>query len=208
MKRTAKLLSCVIIFAVLLFSTACSELDDPSISNVTLKSIWKSHLEASSETEMYFLPSDYDGDGAEEAYGITGKMDANGYASNVKIYFIDSSGAMFCVKNSTYSGDALFGQLQNHEKLSSSPDKVFLTAGNQKFIVWEIDGGGSSSISVIFGVRNGASYQPKVSGHYQWFHCSSDGVYTGTLSDFSQGYHDYIDVTFRFNSSTGEFEKV
>lgn len=84
-----------------------------------------------------------------------------------------------------------------------------MKAGKQKFIVWEIDGGGSASISVILGVKNGASYQPKVSGNYQYFHKDeSKQCYVGTKSDFSNGYHEYIDYFFRFNESTGEFEQV
>ena len=215
MKKIAKLLSITIILAMVCTMTACNGSGGgsgtgnvtPSPSQIALRTVWEDFLKSNNETELYYLPSDYDGNGKEEAYGITGKGYEDGFANNVKIYFIDSSGKISCVKDKTYSGDSLFGELQNQDKLSSDPEKVFLKAGNQKFIVWEIDGGGSASVSVVFGVRNGSSYQPNISGKYQYFHCTSDNVYVGTTSDFSQGYHQYIDVTFSFNASTGEFEK-
>lgn len=208
MKKVTKILSSVIILALLISMTACSG-GGNTVSKIALKNVWDNYLKENNESELYFLPSDYDGDGSEEAYGITGKNDGVGYTYNVKIYFINSAGNVSCVKDSAYGGGSLFGQLQNYEKLTADSEKVFLKAGKQKFIVWEIDGGGSSSVSVVLGVRNDAPYQPKISGKYQYFHRSNDdgNVYIGTTSDWSQGYHDYTDVSFSFNASTGEFEE-
>lgn len=204
MKKFLRNLSILALLALTLALAAC---DGSNLFGVDVESAWKSYVQKSGETELYFLPGDYDGDGTTEAYGITGKrLDAD-YADNVKIYFISASGSVTCVKDRAYgsSNTALFGQLRNHDDLASDPESVFLKGGKQKFIIWEIDGGGSSSVSVIFGVRNGASYQPKVSGNYQWFHEKSSGVYIGTKSDWSNGWHDYIDYTFTFDASTGEF---
>ena len=49
-------------------------------------------------------------------------------------------------------------------------------------------------------------YEPEISGSYQFFQKSSSG-YTGTLSDFSQGSHDYIDKTLTFDAASGEFKE-
>ncbi len=206
MRKMLKKLSILAVLMVVLILAACDEIDT---GRVDVEAVWKSYLKESGETELYFLSGDYDGDGATEAYGITGKGDSSGYANNVKIYFVSASGSVSCVKDKAYGNNntALFGQLRNHETLTSNPENVFLKCGNQKFIIWEIDGGGSSSISVIFGVRNGVSYQPKVSGNYQWFHKETTDTYIGTKSDWSNGYHEYIDYKFSFNAFTGEFEE-
>ena len=89
------------------------------------------------------------------SYGITGELFDDGYTNDVKIYFISSAGKISCVKDSAYGGGALFGKLRNYEKLDADAEGVFLNCGSQKFIIWEIDGGGSSSVSAILGVRNG-----------------------------------------------------
>ena len=59
---------------------------------------------------------------------------------------------------------------------------------------------------MLFGVKDGVPYEPEASGSYQFFQKSSSG-YTGTLSDFSQGYHDYIDKTLTFDAASGEFKE-
>lgn len=180
--------------------------EEPSQNSETIQDIWKTYVRDSGENELYFLQSDYDGDGVEEAYGITGdEIDEDGFTNNVRIYFITSNGTIFVVKDTAHEDttryeDALYGVLHKTEG-------YFLECGKQKFIIWEIDGGGSASISVILGVKNGVPYQPEISGKYQWFHKEKDGTYVGTVSDFSKGYHDFIDYTFEFDPSTGEFER-
>jgi len=210
MKRMLRVIGLIAALACVFAFTACrgGGSGGGGAAEISLRATWDSYLKSSSETELCFLPSDYDGNGTQEAYGITGSVSSDGYANNVKIYFVSSAGKISCVKDSAYGGGALFGKLQNYEKLASDTESVFLNCGSQKFIIWEIDGGGSSSVSVILGVRNGASYQPKASGKYQWFHKNADGTYTGTTSDFSNGYHEYIDHTFTFNAAAGEFEET
>lgn len=181
---------------------------ETSESSGTIETIWKDCISGSGENALYFLPSDYDGDGLEEAYAITGDMpDEDGYTNHVKIYFIASNNAIFLEKYGLDNGDAIFGLLPERDKIANDPEAVFLKCGNQKFLVWEVSGGGSSSISLVFGVKDGIPYEPAISGKYQWFHQEEDGTYVGTISDFSKGYHDYIDCVFTFNSSTGEFER-
>lgn len=203
MKKMLRVLGLIGAIACVFAFTACG-----GLMGTSPKAAWDSYLRSSGENPIYFLPGDYDGDGTQEAYGITGELFDDGYTNDVKIYFISSAGKISCVKDSAYGGGALFGKLRNSENLDSDPESVFLNCGSQKFIIWEIDGGGSSSVSVILGARNGAAYQPKASGNYMWFHKNADGTYTGTKSDFSNGYHDYIDKTFTFDAATGEFEEM
>lgn len=186
--------------------TACS---GGGAAATDLEEVWNAYVASKGETSGYFLPGDYDGNGVTEAYAISGRFDEWGYTGKAKIYFISSTGKVTCVKDEAYGGGSLFGQLRNSERLEQDPESVFLKVGKQRFIIWEIDGGGSSSVSVILGVKNGSSYQPSVSGKYQWFHKDeSKQCFVGTKSDFSQGYHEYIDHSFRFNDATGEFEEI
>lgn len=170
-----------------------------SANSSTARSAWNDYIKSTGENELYFIPGDYDGDGTEEAYGITGEMDSDGYANNVCIYFIASTGMIFIPKDSTW------GYLRTFQNPDTASETCFLNTGKQKFIVWEEDGGGSASVSFVFGTQHGVTYQPEVSGKYQWFHPETDGTYIGTTSDFSKGYHDYIDHTFVFDEATGEF---
>lgn len=143
-----------------------------------------------------FEYDDYDGDGLYEAFGFTTPGETDGYLySDVNIWFLDSSGNCNLIFDNTY------GYLHDEK----------LVADNQKFMVWEQSGGGSGSTSYVFGVKNGAVYEPAISGNYMSFGTdlesgtATSGVFYGYTSDFSKGYHDYIPTTFIFDAASGEF---
>ena len=79
--------------------------------------------------------------------------------------------------------------------------------GGCKFLVWENSGGGSGSLSSIFGVRDGEAYEPEISEKYMMFQQEGE-QYVGYVSDFSAGYHEYIAHGFAFNTQTGEFQEI
>jgi len=157
--------------------------------------------------EEHLLCADYDGDGREEAFAVVCEPtdDDWGLSNWARIYYITPSGYIFTVVEYASDGE-LFGFLRNQEEESTGVQNVLMSAGNQKFLLWEVSGGGSASITLILGVKDGVPYQPEVSGGYQMFQQSGSG-YTGITSDFSKGYHDYIDHDFTFDAATGEFKE-
>ena len=77
-----------------------------------------------------------------------------------------------------------------------------LSAGNQKFLLWELDAGGSGSSTLLFGVKDGVPYEPEASGSYQFFQKSSSG-YTGTLSSSRKNDQTSKGCCFRERSRGG-----
>lgn len=154
---------------------------------------------AGSEKELYFLCDDYDADGTIEAFGITGDDSDEDISDDIMIYFISSAG-----KVSPVISEKIYGYLT----MDSESDPILKT-GKDKFIVWEQSANGSGSVSYIFGVKNGASYQPDISGKYMtfWGDNSGKNIYVGYTSDFSKGYHDYIENTFTYDTGTHQFVK-
>lgn len=145
----------------------------------------------SGETVIHYLPFDYSGDGSMEAFGITGKYsDIDQLCSNVNIYYISSDNEITKCMADTYG---FF-------------NGVISTESGYGFIVWERSANGSASSSFIFGVKNNQAYQPRISGKYMLF-TQSNNKYSGLSSDFSQGFHDYIENYFSFIDNTREFEK-
>lgn len=179
-----------------------------------LAAIWDSYVQSSGEQEVFFLPADYDGDGIEEAFGITGTYEnASGNASyhHVKIYFINSQGEVSCVRSDAKNHDYLYGYPTSPtiEEAENYSDQQLLQASSHKFLVWEISAFGSGSLSVILGVRDGRAYEPDISEEYMDFgESDSESEFVGYTSDFSKGYHDYIPHYFSFNDDTGEFTLV
>lgn len=155
-----------------------------------------------SENYLYFYYDDFNGDGKKEAFGVTGdEGDSVGVHNNVKIYYVSSEGNVVCMNPN------LYGYPTTEE---------LLTAGNSKFFLWEASGGGSGSITYVYGVKDGQAYEPEVSGCYMCFGTSLDymgitgetqpeGTYVGFTSDFSKGYHDYIPSYFLYDENSGEF---
>lgn len=152
--------------------------------------------ENTSDLIVNFEYDDYDGDGVSEAFGITSPKDYDelGLCGNVGVWFIDCEGNCTEVMADTY------GYLHQQK----------ISAGRQKFIVWEMSGGGSGSVSYIFGIRDGNPYEPQISGQYMQFETAKydDAVYVGQTSDFSMGYHNYITTEFVFDSESGEFVEM
>ncbi len=171
-----------------------------------LKGCWEEYLQSSKETGAYFVPADYDGDGIQEAFGVTGVLDGFGGYDNVKIYYIAADGSVTCVREKTKNGDALYGYLMSRtNEVSGTEADYLLPASDAKFLVWEISAHGSGSLSVILGVKNGEVYEPDISEQYMGFKQGDEGQFIGYTSDFSQGFHDYIEHPFRFDGQTGQF---
>lgn len=155
----------------------------------------------------YFIPADYDGDGKQEAFGIlAGDQTDWGFSDWARIYYISSDGFIFCAQSSRADGTQLYGYLPGSDGYAADPQSCLLTAGNQKFLRWELSAGGSGSVTSILGVKDGAPYHPQISEMYQDVR-QQGGKYYGTTSDFSRDFHDYIDHELVFDPAQGEFSE-
>lgn len=174
--------------------------------SIDLQSIWNEYLQKTQEKSAYFFVDDFDGNGTQEAFGITGIFDGEMIYNNVKIYYIDSSGKLSCIRKTTQYGDSLYGYLfEQWSESTNSYSDLLLSTSTSKFIVWEISAYGSGSLSIILGVKNGEAYEPAISEQYMSFGKKASGEYEGLTSDFSNGYHDYIESVFDFDDQTGQF---
>ncbi len=137
---------------------------------------------------LYYLTDDYDDDGRDESFVVTGDSDDSmGFYTDVDIYFVDSSG------KSTKLQSDIWGTLQ-----------TTVDTGTEKYFIWEETAGGSASASLLYTVKNNKPYQPEISGKYMMFR--KQGVkYVALVSDFSSGFHDYLEVEFDYNSKAMEF---
>lgn len=180
--------------------------DNETKIHTDLQAIWEKYLQSIKEKSAYFLPADFDGDGVQEAFGITGTFDGQMGYYDTKIYFVDSLGNISCVRETTQQGSRLYGYLLPQvPELTGKTDDFFLSAASSKFIVWEVSAYGSGSLSIILGVRDGKAYEPEISEQYMSFKQNESGEFVGLTSDFSEGFHDYIEHTFFFDEINGQF---
>lgn len=171
-----------------------------------LQTIWEKYSQSIQENSAYFLPADFDGDGVQEAFGITGAFDGQMGYYDTKIYFVDSLRNISCVRETTQQGSRLYGYLLSQVPESTNKtDDFFLSVATSKFIVWEVSAYGSGSLSIILGVRDGKAYEPEISEQYMLFKQNELGEFVGLTSDFSKGFHDYIKHTFLFDKVNGQF---
>lgn len=174
--------------------------------SVDLSASWEKYLRSIGEKSAYFIPADYDGDGIQEAFGITGTFDGEMGYYDAKIYYINSSGDIICVRETTRHGDRLYGYLLPQvSDLTNTVGDYLMSVSASKFIVWEVSAYGSGSLSIILGVKNGEAYEPEISDQYMTFRKNDSEEFIGLTSDFSKGFHDYIDNIFIYDENTGEF---
>ena len=167
----------------------------------TPQETWEQFLQATGKTQIAYIPADYDGDGTQEAFGIVGQLDLPGENNytDVSIYFIDSTGTLTLMCKEKKNGENLYGYL--HEI-------PLLSVGSQQFLLWEVSAYGSGSVTLILGVQQGKAYAPLISQQYMDVSLTDTGEIIGFTSDFSNGFHEYIQHTFRFDEASGQFEEI
>ena len=126
---------------------------------------------------------DYDGDGLQEGYAISGMWEEG--IRNGKLWFINSDGTYDIVKEG----------LNCHEDLLK-PDLIY--AGNQIFLALCNQMQNGHTNSIICGYRNGKVYFPAISEQVTEFH-SEDGHY------YAYNIADYSGAEYFYNIETGEF---
>lgn len=143
-----------------------------------------------------FRYDDYDGDGKKEAFAVTSdsKIDEVGEENEMEIisatvWFIDHKGTV---------------EQLLHE-YGFCPDEKYAN-GNPKTFLWEMSGGGSSSITYVWCVKDGKVYEPKVSRDIMAF--SYDNIkrkYIAFDEYFTDEGHQYDELSYKFDEKTGEF---
>ena len=182
---------------------------DSDLSESDMNTIFREKIGVLSE--IYFFYDDFDGDGINEAYGITGEYsEADELYTEVMIYYISPDGSCYCMTEY----DDVYGYLtltrdESEEKL--------LQVGKRKFLLWELSANGSGSLTYVFGADKGIPYEPNISRNYMCFGMKSAyltdedttipdaDTYVGYTNDFSQGYHDYAPHYFVFDEEELQF---
>lgn len=145
--------------------------------------------ESSSDQILSFEYDDYDGDGFSEAFAVTSPAgyDSQGSCTDAGVWYITSDG------NCT--------RLREGAIVSGYQEK--LTTGGREFLVLRISQDGSESMCYVFGVRDGETYEPQVSGQYNDFTTAKydDYTYVGVKSDS----RSTESKEFVFDSDSGEF---
>lgn len=147
--------------------------------------------ETGSEETLYFTCDDFDSDGIMEAFGMTGTDD--GYdLNNVKIYYITPEGVVSCIDTiaKLYDYGGIYPGMNWNLVMDTGTDKFLKVGGISGQETW------------LYGVRDGAAYQPEVSGEHADFLKLEDGRYIGQPHD--GGEESYI-IYYGYDPVSGEF---
>lgn len=125
---------------------------------------------------------DYDGDGLQEAYAISGIWEEG--IVNGKLWFIDSDGGYNLVKEGLYCQEDLFAP-----ELAYAGSQIFLILNQMK---------NERVISLVCGCRNGKAYFPTISEHVAGFHSENGHYYAYDIADYSG-------VEYFYDEAAGEF---
>ena len=172
---------------------------DVTGNSVDLSAICDDYHNQFGGDELYRFIHDFDKDGKEEAFLILGEYSSEGSHTVSDLLYFNSAGEITVIPVTDRGNSNIFyGYIAG--------DKIMETE-SRDYIVWEKDAFGSGSTSYIFSVRNGECFEPEISGEYMSFGLQSDGSIKGWQSDFSAGFHDYIETEFIIDTETGEFLK-
>ena len=182
---------------------------DDHLSEEDLHTIFEENIRSSAE--ICFFYDDFDGDGINEAYGITGEYsEVDELYSDVMIYYISPDGTCYCVTEY----DDIYGYLT---LTRDDPQRGLLDAGRYKFLLWELSANGSGSVTYVFGADRGMPFEPDISRRYMCFGMKTaylteddaimlgENTYVGYEGDFSKGYYDYLPHYFVFDEEQLQF---
>lgn len=193
-----------------------------SLSEETLKKIWEEGEEyyyewldlgvEESDLSYYFLPEDYDGDGAREAYVIWGQFDENGRGENINIFFVNSQGSITRLPDLYYELGLYLPYPMNGclpgagAPTGENQSDALIDTGDKKFLVWESEDYGPYTISTILSVEDDRIFVSEQSDFYQGFHKAEDGTYIAGFHGMSDP--EVYEVQFEYSKETGDFEGV
>ncbi|MCM1543500.1 MAG: hypothetical protein NC121_19920 [Blautia sp.] len=143
-------------------------------------------------TELGFVCEDFDGDGTVEAFAVTGTDD--GFDLNdVRIYHISPGGTVSCIDT--------IPVIYGYGGITQGMNWV-LDAGEAKFLK---AGGADGQETWLYGVRDGAAYQPEVSGQHADFRKTDDGHFVAQPHEGGEGYYM---IHYGYDHETGEFVQI
>ena len=141
-----------------------------------------------SDSIIFFEYGDYDANGINEAFAVTGYEQEGGFFNKCTFWFVSkSSGATEMVKDT-------YGSIRSTVK-----------ADKYSFFVWERHAGGSAGLSFVYGVKDGKPYELLISQEVDEFKQNENGKYQSIDHDLSKGYHDFITRYFYFDKAKREF---
>lgn len=146
----------------------------------------------------WFFYDDYDGDGRHEAFVFMGTVEGEfpWYYNPITLYYVTPMGVQTLE-------DGLYSIVYDADE-----EPTHLLKDNGKaFVTWYLTAGGSGGASKMWGVKQGHAYEPKLSGKTDGFR-QIDGSFYGWTSDYSKGFHDYIEHRYELNYTTGEFLEI
>ena len=187
---------CICIFTAFIGFQSKSSDQTNQVSKVMSESKFAQYV--SDENLIYYLLDDYDGDGLDEAFAITGDYKTD-YRSdmaymNVKLYFLSSEGS---VENTSELRDGFLYDFNEDDSY------IISVSDTHKVFQWLAYNGGSGAAGDIFGVKNGEAYQ--LNFHYVLtLYDNENYLYYGIQDDFSLGSHGRIYHIMSYDAFTGE----
>ena len=148
---------------------------------------------ATSMNIVHISIADFDGDGKKEAFALAanGQKDTQGGWGypEAEVWYANSSGECRCLKKDV--------NVSVNDEITTE-DKTFFNVEKQK--------AQTSSVSYLYGVKNGQAYELGISGKYMGFYFDENmGKYIATNSYYSDSGHQYDEIYFDYNKDTGEF---
>lgn len=172
------------------------EVEDANNQNKTSKSaeeLEEAVRNAASMNIVHIAIADFDGDGKKEAFALTanGQEDTQGGWGypEAEVWYANSSGECSCLKKDV--------NMSMNDEITTE-DKTFFNVEKQE--------AQTSSVSYLYGVKNGQAYELSISGQYMRFYFDKNmGKYIATNSYYSDSGHQYDEIYFDYNKDTGEF---
>ena len=142
---------------------------------------------------VYITTADFDADGNNESFALATDDSKDPYWGyhTAEIWFVDSNGECQCIKK---------------EENISRNDEVL--GGGNLFFNYEKHEYQTSSVSCLYGVKNGQPYELQISGKYMNFRIDENrNKYIAEDPEYNEG-QQYEDIFFEYDENIEEFYKI
>lgn len=142
---------------------------------------------------VYITTADFDADGNNESFALATDDSKDPYWGyhTAEIWFVDSNGECQCIKK---------------EENISRNDEVL--GGRNLFFNYEKHEYQTSSVSCLYGVKNGQPYELQISGKYMNFRIDENrNKYIAEDPEYNEG-QQYEDIFFEYDENIEEFYKI
>lgn len=142
---------------------------------------------------VYITTADFDADGNNESFALATDDSKDPYWGyhTAEIWFVDSNDECQCIKK---------------EENISMNDEVL--GGGNLFFNYEKHEYQTSSVSCLYGVKNGQPYELQISGKYMNFRIDENrNKYIAEDPEYNEG-QQYEDIFFEYDENIEEFYKI